>query len=265
MADLRFGTFLAPNMLSTYEAIAQAVGRQLDMSVEVVVETEYDNCINDVNDVAFVCGLPYVIFEREGRSPMVPIAAPVLVGDRYRGQPVYFSDVIVHASHPAESFVDLRGSSWAYNEPLSQSGYGITRHHLLSIGETGGFFGAVIEAGFHERSIEMVRNREVDASAIDSHVLEVAMRTDPSLAGDIRIVDTLGPSTIQPIAVTKRFPAAMRSAIQKALVTVHLDPAVRPALEAGLIDRITSVSVDDYDDIRRMLTECEAADFLQVG
>ncbi|HEY7564237.1 MAG TPA: phosphate ABC transporter substrate-binding protein, partial [Acidimicrobiia bacterium] len=96
MADLRFGTFLAPNMLRVYQAVADAVGESLGMSTELVVETDYENCQNDVNDVCFVCSLPYVMFEREGISPAEPIAAPVLQGDRYGGKPVYFSDVIVH-------------------------------------------------------------------------------------------------------------------------------------------------------------------------
>lgn len=264
MADLRFGTFLAPNMLTTYEAIAEAVGRRVGMSVELVVETDYENCVNDLNDVCFVCSLPYVMFEREGLSPATPVAAPVLRGDRYLGRPIYFSDVIVHVSNPARSFDDLRGRSWSFNEPMSQSGYGITRYHLVSIGETNGFFGEVVDAGFHETSIDLVRNGEVDASAIDSQVLAVAMRADSSLAREIRIIDTLGPSTIQPIAVTNRFPLELRSAIQTALVELHLDAAIRPALDHGLIERITEVSAEDYDDIRRMLDACEKAGFLEI-
>lgn len=264
MADLRFGTFLAPNMLSTYEAMAATVGARLGMSVEVVVETDYTRCVEDVNDICFVCSLPYILFERQGRSPAEPIAAPVLIGDRYGGLPIYFSDVIVHRDNPARSFFDLRGASWAYNEPMSQSGYGVTRHHLLSLGEVNGFFGAVIEAGFHETAIQMVRNGQVDASAIDSQVLEVAMAEDPTLAEDLLIIDTLGPSTIQPIAVTKRFSPELRKAIQDALVDLHHDPSTKAAMARGRIDRITAVRPEDYDDIRAMLDACEAAGFMQI-
>ena len=134
MADLRFGTFLAPNMLSVYQAIADGVGEALGMSTELVVETNYENCRNDVNDICFVCSLPYVMFEKEGISPAEPIAAPVLQGERYGGRPIYFSDVIVHKDSDAESFTVLSGGSWSFNEPLAQSGYGITRPHRVSIG-----------------------------------------------------------------------------------------------------------------------------------
>ena len=197
MADVRFGTFLAPNMMPVYQAIADQVGDRLGVSTELVVETDYENCRNDVNDICFVCSLPYVQFEREGISPALPVAAPVLSGARYSGRPIYFSDVIVHVDSGIETFADLRGRSWAYNEPLSQSGYGITRFHLVSIGETDGFFGEVIEAGFHETVIRMVVDGEVDGAAIDSQVLAIEMRDHPDLAQSIRVIDALGPSTIQ--------------------------------------------------------------------
>lgn len=264
MADLRFGTFLAPTMLATYEAIAAFVGRRLGMTTEVVVETDYESCVADEHDVCFVCSLPYIMFEREGRAPSTPVAAPVLQGDRYRGMPIYFSDVIVRRGDPATTFLDLRGRTWAYNEPLSQSGYGITRYHMVMLGETGGFFDEVIEAGFHDTAIAMVRDGRIDASAIDSQVLAIARRLDPSLDDDIRTIEALGPSTIQPIAVTHRFPQPMREAIQEALCSMSEDASVRPALDAGFIDRVVAVGPEHYEDIRMMLNTCERASFMEI-
>ena len=264
MADLRFGTFLAPNMLTVYEAIADAVGGRVGMTTELVVETDYENCRNDRNDICFVCSLPYVMFEREGVKPAVPIAAPVLAGDRYGGEPIYFSDVIVHKDSDAESFLDLRSRSWSFNEPLSQSGYGITRYHLVSIGETDGFFSDVIDAGFHEESIRMVAAGDVDASAIDSQVLAVEMRDHPEVTDHLKVIDALGPSTIQPIAVSRRFDEAFREAVRTVLLEFHGTPEGREVLALGTIGRWVTVGPSDYDDIRRMVDVCEAADFMEI-
>jgi phosphonate transport system substrate-binding protein len=211
-----------------------------------------------------VCSLPYVEFERRGISPAVPVAAPVLEGERYGGRPVYFSDVIVHRDSPFRSFSDLRGRSWAFNEPLSHSGYGITRYHLVTLGETEGFFGAVIEAGFHEESIRMVAGKEVDASAIDSQVLAVALRDDPVLAGELRVIDALGPSTIQPVAVSKRVPGDLREEIRAVLVSMGDDPGCRERLAVGTVERFVPVDASSYDDIRMMRDACEAADFMEL-
>jgi phosphate/phosphite/phosphonate ABC transporter binding protein len=261
---LRFGTYLAPNMLRVYQAIADHVGARLGLRTELVVETDYESCARDVNDVCFVCSLPYVQFERQGISPAVPVAAPVLTGQRYGGRPVYFSDVIVQADSRFRSFLDLRGRSWAYNEPLSHSGYGVTRYHLVELGETRGFFGDVIEAGFHEESIRMVANREVDASAIDSQVLAIALRDDPSLAGSLRVIESLGPSTIQPVAVARRLSPGLREAVRSALTSMHEDAGLRATLALGFVERFVAVGPEDYDDIRMMLTACEEAGFMEL-
>lgn len=262
--SLRFGTFLAPNVLPVYEAVTEEVGRRLGVETELFVEADYGACVKDESEVCFVCSLPYVQFEREGTSLAVPIAAPVLEGERYGGKPIYFSDVIVHVDSPFRSFLDLRGHSWAYNEPLSHSGYGITRYHLLVLGETHGFFSEVIEAGFHETSMRLVAVGEVDASAIDSQVLAVAMRDDPSLARSLRIIDSLGPSTIQPVAVSKRVPDEQRREIQEVLLTMHEDPAMRERLARGMVERFVPADASSYADIRMMLEACETAGFMQL-
>jgi phosphonate transport system substrate-binding protein len=261
---LRFGTYLAPSVLPVYQAVTDEVGRRLTIPTELVVETSYDSCQNDENEVCFVCSLPYVTFERRGLDLALPVAAPVLAGSRYGGRPIYFSDVIVHRDSPFQSFLDLRGRSWAYNEPLSHSGYGITRYHLLELGETNGFFGAVIEAGFHQEAVRMVARGEVDGSAIDSQVLAIELRDHPELAERVRVVDVLGPSTIQPVAVSRRVPEDLREAIQDVLVTMGEDPALRERLGVGLIERFVPVDAASYDDIRMMVAACEEAGFLEL-
>jgi phosphonate transport system substrate-binding protein len=263
---LRFGTYLASNdtAVSLYELVTEEVGRRLGLSTELVVETSYESCERDLNEVCFVCSLPYVTLERRGVDLAVPVAAPVLEGERYGGRPIYFSDVIVRRESPFRSFTNLRGRSWAYNEPLSHSGYGITRYHLVQLGETGGFFGEVVEAGFHRRAIRMVASGEVDGAAIDSQVLAMELRDDPELADRVRVVETLGPSTIQPVAVSRRVPPDVREAIRDVLVRMAEDSVVRERLARALVERFVPVDAGDYDDIRMMLDACEAAGFLEL-
>ncbi|HEY5890308.1 MAG TPA: PhnD/SsuA/transferrin family substrate-binding protein [Acidimicrobiia bacterium] len=264
MKELRIGTFLAPNMKPVYEAIAASVGSRLGVPARLVVETDYENCANDLNDVCFVCSLPYVMFQRDGISPSAPVAAPVLSGSRYQGRPIYFSDVIVRRDSGIESFDQMSGRSWAYNEPMSHSGYGITRFHLVEIGETDGYFGEMIEAGFHETAIRMVADGRVDGSAIDSQVLEVEFHRHPELHDQIRVIDSLGPSTIQPVTITKRFDLDLRTAIQQVLLHLHEDPSMKEVMTRGLIERFVPVDDDSYDDIRMMVDVCDKAGFMQL-
>jgi phosphonate transport system substrate-binding protein len=251
-------------MLRVYQGIADAVGEALGVSTELVVETDYENCQKDVNDVCFVCSLPYVMFERQGIAPAEPIAAPVLRGERYGGRPIYYSDVIVHRESDASSFLDLKGRSWSFNEPLSQSGYGITRYHLVSIGETDGFFSKVVDAGFHEESVRMVAEGRVDASAIDSQVLAIEMRDHPEVTQNLKVIDSLGPSTIQPVAVSKRFDREFREGVTKVMVEFHATERGREILDLGLVEKWVPIQASDYDDIRAMVDACEQAGFMTI-
>lgn len=259
MDTLRFTTYLAPSVRPVYEFVARAVGARLGVDTELVDGTSCDRFATGEGDVAFLCGLPYVELATGPEPPFELLAAPVLSGARYGGRPIYFSDVIVHADSDIHSFEELRGRTWSFNEPHSHSGYSVTRAHLARIGEPRGFFNLVVEAGFHQRSIELVRERTVDGSAIDSQVLEIAMREDPALTESLRIVETLGPSTIQPVVASTTLPTSLRRDLRGILVDLGHTQEERSALRRGLVAGFEAVEDADYDDIRAMVADAEAA------
>ena len=248
---LRFVTYLAPNVRPLYEFVARYVGERLGCVTELIAGESYARVAEA--DVAFLCGLPYIRLVEQPEPPIELLAAPVLRGARYGGRPVYFSDVIVRRDSRFRCFAELRGARWAYNEPNSHSGFGVVRYHLARLGEPNGYFGRVIEAGWHERSIRLVAAGTADASAIDSQVLAVALREHPHLTRRLRVIDTLGPSTIQPVVAARRLPALLKAQLRSLLVEMHRSRAARAALAHGYVERFVAVRDSDYDDIRGML------------
>jgi phosphonate transport system substrate-binding protein len=205
--------------------------------------------------LGWMCGLPYV--RKAGRAGagsvgIELVAAPVMRHPRYADRPIYFSDVIVRRDSRYAAFADLRGTAWAYNEPNSQSGYNITRYHLARLGEARGYFGRVVEAGSHLRAVEMVLAHQVDASAIDSTVLELELEKRPELGEQLRIVETLGPSPIPPWVATKSVPPALLDAIRRVFWEMHADAEGQALLAAGQMARMAPVQDGDYDPIREM-------------
>jgi phosphonate transport system substrate-binding protein len=236
-----------------YAFLAEYLADRLGRRAEFVVAESYERCARDIDDVCFVCSIPYLLLADAGRIDMEVVAAPVLRGDRYAGQPVYFSDVIVATGSPYWSFADLRGARWAYNEPFSHSGYMTVLHHLATLGADRSYFADMVEAGFHQDAIRMVADGRVDAAAIDSQVLSIELRDDLELATHLRRVDSIGPSTIQPVVVSRsRLSKAERDAISVALLCVAEEPEARPNLDAALVERFVRVDARSYDDIRDM-------------
>jgi phosphonate transport system substrate-binding protein len=205
-----------------------------------------------VVEIGWICGLPYIWKAEQNPSRIELLVAPVMQAERYQDQPVYYSDVIVHRDSRFFSFMDLRSASWAYNEPNSHSGYNITRYHLASLGETETFFGKVVESGAHQESLRMVLAGEIDASAIDSTVLETEMLQHPEICERFRVIATLGPSPIPPWVISTHVPVAMRRTIREILLEMHNDWRGRLILEEGQIKRFVRVEDRDYDPIRRM-------------
>ena len=260
---LRVASHLAPGVEPLYEFLAGYMADRIGRRAEFVVADSYERCAQDIDDVCFVCSIPYLLFADAGRIDMEVIAAPVLRGDRYGGRPVYFSDVIVSADSPHRSFADLRGATWAYNEPFSHSGYMTVLYHLATLGEDVSYFAEMVEAGFHQEAIRMVADGRIDASAIDSQVLDIELRDHPELAGALRRIGTIGPSTIQPVVASRaRLTDAERRAITDALVGVAGDPAARGPLERALVERFVRLDAGGYDDIRRMLGRVRSAGLL---
>lgn len=202
---LRAATFLAPCNRPLYEFIADACG-----AAELADGSDWRALGEGQFDIAFVCSPPLIWL----KGAIEAIAAPVLVDARFKGEPLYSSEVVVRSDSSYRTFEDLRGSRWAVNEPSSWSGYWVV---LQRVGAWS-YFREVVQAGFHQRSLRLVASGGVDAAAIDCQVLAVELRDDPGLAGRLRVIETLGPAPSQPVVVRSGLEPGVKSAIKSRLL-----------------------------------------------
>jgi phosphonate transport system substrate-binding protein len=258
---IRFVTFLAPNIYPVYQFVADYVAEKLKYPTELTEGVSFDQFAANLADIGFICGLPYVQLAGQRPPAVKLLAAPVLQGERYQARPIYFSDVIVRRESIFQTFADLRGCSWSYNDPASHSGFNVTRYWLAKLGETSRYFGRVVQAGFHQKSIRLVCAGEIDASAIDSQVLGVEMRDHPELTDQLRIIETFGPSPIQPVVASRHAPDSLAADVRAVLLAMGDDSAAQAALDRGLVKRFAAVTDADYDEIRAMFSLAAGIDF----
>jgi phosphonate transport system substrate-binding protein len=261
---LRMTSLMSGNADSFFRSMGRYLADRFQVPYEVVDDIPWQErerlLDGGVIDVAWICGLPYI--ERAGKAaPAIELlAAPVMGGERYKNLPIYFSDVVVHRDSPVRAFAELRGASWAYNERHSHSGYNVLRYHLAALGETGHYFGRVLESGSHLKSLDMVLNHQVDAAAIDSTVLETEIRLNPELRSKVRIIDSLGPSPIPPWVVSRSLSREIVLRLQSTLLQMHEDPIGLKLLSEAQIARFTGVSDGDYDAIRHMAAKASSVE-----
>lgn len=264
MERLRITSAQSPVSDSVVEIISRYLPQRAQVSTELVLESPWQERLSLLSqgqlEIGWICSLPYVRAADAGNSPFELLVAPVVDHPRYHGKPVYFSDVIVRRESAYHSFADLRGATWAYNEPGSHSGYTLIRSHLALLGEPVGYFARQVEAGSHLAALEMVLNGEIDASAIDSMVLESEVRRRPGLMDDLRVLETLGPSPIPPVVIATSVPGAQKEQIAAALAGMALDELGRSLLQEAGLAKFVRVHDADYDPIRefdRLATQVE--------
>jgi len=231
VSKIRLLTYLAPSIpAGLFELVAAeieaavSVGVALDFEASVSGPTpEADPFTDGRADLAFVCGPSYSLLRAAGRAVEVVAAAPVFDDARNGGKPVYFADLIVRRNHPARAFADLRGSAWAYNDRQSLSGWLRMLERLESLGfgrDPDAFFSRVASSGSHVASIDLVARGEADLSAVDSNTLLLARRREPSLDDRLRVLESWGPSPVQPLIARSGLPAPLREQIASALLAM---------------------------------------------
>lgn len=256
---LRFTSCQAPVAERFCAGVADYVGHRLGIAVEFIDGIPWPERLREFDaghiHVCWMCGLPYV-WRADGADPsMELLGAVVASGRRYADRPVYFSDVLVQRDSPWSSFAALEGATWAYNEPSSHSGYNATRHRLAEMGRERGYFASVVMAGSHESSLRLLLDGAVDATAVDSTVLDLVCQTDPDVAGRLRRIACFGPSPSPPWVIGRAVPEDLRCAVRDVLLTMSTDPQGRNVLVSGLASRFAAVTDADYDPIRRMARE----------
>ena len=255
MEELTVCSLLAPEAVILYRALAGALARCLGARASFLSGSSAA-ILDGPNppDVVFVCSPPYVRLRQAPKPAYELLAAPVLTDPSFGGRPEYRSEVVVSADSAFGSFEDLRGARWAYNEPDSWSGHWAVRYHLARLGETAGYFGEAVAAGFHGRALRLVAEARVDAAAIDCHVLALTLARRPEIGARLRVVASLETAPIQPVLVSTRLPVSVREALRAALLGAGSGLG-EVMLDHG-VDRFLPVADPDYDPIR---TRLEAA------
>ena len=267
--ELRFVSYLSPGIpVAFFEAVVEHVRRALGRRASLSVETRASGPVRGAEDpfsrgeadVGFMC-TPSFFWLREPEDPPVELlpAAPVFRDDRAPGEPVYFSELVVRSDDPAESFLDLRGRSWAYNDPCSLSGYYNLLKKLAEMGEDVGFFSRARHSGSHLRSMEMVARGEVDAAIIDSNVLRIKLRFSPKLGERLRVIETWGPFPIQPVVLRSGLDPNLAEGLLTSLLSIGKNSPVPSALAEFGLERFVPVTYEHYAAESDVLRRCERA------
>lgn len=260
--------FVSDKGLPVYQELANYLARKLKIDAKVISGlsyTESDLLLNQgIIQVGFVCGLPYTHAVKAGSYRLLAMPVMALKKGAYPDVPgyqnvpgKYFSYTIVRRDSPLKSWQDLRGHSYTYNEQNSNSGYNMPRYKLVRLGARSweDWFSKVRVSGSHEESIRLVSRGVVDASSVDSLVLDYDRSIGDPDALNVKVIEVLGypqGAGIVPVVISNKADPRLASELQAALLNMHKDPEGRRILRKALILRFDPPNDKNYDDVRRM-------------
>lgn len=127
------------------------------------------------------CGLP---FRSRLHNKVSLIGTPVYDLPGLRAG-YYYSVFVARRSDPRKDLADFAGARYAYNDPLSQSGWGGPYAHVTARDIA---FGSTFGTGAHQLSAQAVAEDRADITAIDALTWEFIKRWD-SAAKALKEID----------------------------------------------------------------------------
>lgn len=233
-----------------YKELLEYIGEKLNQDVELVQRKTYGE-INELLgkgeiDLAFLCSGPYAT--ENDKYGFELLATPEINGSHF-----YQAYLIVNEESPFKDLEDLRGKTFAFTDPDSNTGTLVPNHWLQELGERPEtFFKQSIFTHSHDNSIMAVAKGMVDGASVDSLIWDFYNRRNPSITNSTRIIRKSDLYGIPPLVASKTLSNELKGQIRQVLFSMHQDAKGRAILDNLMIDRFINPRDEWYEGIREM-------------
>lgn len=225
------------------------LARHLQRPVVFVQRGSYREIVDLLNhnqlDAAWLCGFPFVRYERNLKLLAVPL---------FQGRPLYRSYLIVPATDKrTKSLLDLRNKIFAYSDPDSNSGYLYTQYALARVNERSDrFFARSFFTWSHRKVVDAVAIELAQGGAVDGYVWETLRHSHPQLTARTRVVEQSPEFGFPPFVARASLPETEFAALREVLVAMGSDGEGRKLLVQLNLDGFVPGDRKLFDGIARM-------------
>lgn len=231
-----------------YKALSDYIGDILKMKVNFLEKKSYaeTNFLLEEGaiDMAFICGGPYV----DGRDKF---GLELLAAPQIYGKTVYHSYIIVSKNSHINKFEDLRGKTFVFADPISNTGKIYPAYLLMQMGETPeSFFKECVYSYAHDISIRAIAEGIIDAGAVDSLIWDYMEKNGSPFAKKTKIIKVSPPYGIPPVVIRPNLEKDLKEKIKQILLNMHQNKRGKAILDNMAIDKFVQVDDSLYDSIR---------------
>ncbi|MBT8349726.1 MAG: phosphate/phosphite/phosphonate ABC transporter substrate-binding protein [Deltaproteobacteria bacterium] len=237
-----------------YHQLLDFIAKQLDHKIQLIQRKTYSE-INKLLksgkiDLAFICSGPYAT----GRQNY---GFEALAVPQVRGKHFYHSYLIVNQNSGFQDLMELRGKTFAFTDPESNTGKLVPTYWLVQQKQIPKeFFGKIIYTHSHDNSIMAVATSLVDAAAVHEQIWQYFNSKDPTFTSNTRVIKKSQPFGNPPVVASKYLSSQLKADIRQLLMTMHQDPEGKRILDELMIDRFLQPEDKWYDSIVAMKHEC---------
>ena len=233
-----------------YRQLLAYLGRKLGKDLEFVQRKTYaeiDELLKKGEiDLAFICSGPYVA--DRNKFGFEALAVPEIHGSHF-----YRSYLIVNKESPIHRLEELKGHTFAFTDPDSNTGRLVPTYWLAEMHEQPEtFFSRIVYTYSHDNSIMAVARNLVDGATVDGLIWEFYQQKNPTFTSKTRIIKKSEPFGIPPLVASKNLSVNSKERIQQILFSMHQDPEGKKILAELMIDRFIAPQEEWYDNLRQM-------------
>lgn len=251
--SLRFAVAAVNSPIATlglYNDMFKYMGKELGMPVEFIQRKTYSE-INQLLrsgeiDLAIICSGAYAAAKEEFN--LEGIAIPLI-----NGEPYYYSYVIVKIDSGIDTFSKLKGKTYAFTDPLSNSGRLVPLYKLALMNQTPeNFFSRYIFTYSHDNSIKAVSEELVDGASVDSLVFDYLANIGSWDTSNLKIIDKSPPYGINPVVVSPYLAPSMKLRLKELFLNMHNSASGQDTLKKLNFDKFIPFREELYDAVRQM-------------
>jgi ABC-type phosphate/phosphonate transport system substrate-binding protein len=238
---------VSPEAAGLWRSLLTAVIEHAGLDIPLLEHTE-PKPIHELwqrSDMAavFMCGLP---FSRSNHRPEL-IAAPVPSPLDFRGQPQYWSDMVVRKDSTFQTIEDTFGGRLALTVPDSQSGCLAALYYLMSAADRFPPYREVIAPQITPlRSMSAVIEGAADVAPIDSYAYCLLQKYRRDLTSRVRSIGRTARTPIPPLVASR----SGLDTLQAAFLEAHEIATIAPLMKGLLLERFVRPDADSYDALR---------------
>ena len=231
-----------------YEELFSFISHKLNYDIEFKQRRTYQEVnqllAQNMVDMAFVCSGAYII-EKENSNIEI-LAVPVC-----NGKPLYQAYVIVNRSSGISSFEELQGKTFAYTDPLSNTGKLYADKRVKELGfKSQDFFSKTLYSNAHDISMQLVSKKVVEGATIDGLIFDYIKEKYPEKVENLSIIEKSEFYGIPPVVVPSGIEPNIKEKLREIFLNLHNDSLGKIILDELLIDKFVLGNDEDYDNLR---------------